>query len=88
MYKDTNENEATSIDETGADMFLNWVYRTNDGAIIFATDPNNNVPGTWNGFLNKSWTQNTEKNDTSFPGDARMSWMNTVMIEIFATKGW
>jgi len=82
--------------ETAADTFLNWVYRT--------IDPNGEIistpvaPGSWAGFLNKSWSASDARwgvcntsngcNDYSYPGDARFSWMNTVMIELFQSNGW
>jgi hypothetical protein len=74
------------VDETAADMFLNWVYRkvTDPSGTLYAI-----VPGTWQGFLNISWRNNsTGSNDPSFPGDARYEWMNNVVSRIFVLKGW
>jgi hypothetical protein len=86
-----------AVDETAADMFLNWVYKS--------IDPNR-------GFTNKSWkptdmhpaTPNAFCNTTagcpeSNPlvagqsllgnsGDARMAWMQQKMEEIFVDHQW
>jgi hypothetical protein len=74
-------------DESAADMFLNWVYRKL----------------ALGGFLNRDWRPHvtdpisgTSCNQIpqgcdatlSAPGDARFSWMQTVMNEIFVARGW
>lgn len=74
------------VDETAADMFLNWVYRkfTDTFGVFYTT-----APGTWQGFLNVSWRNNSSATtDDNFPGDARYEWMNNVMAQIFSLKGW
>jgi hypothetical protein len=85
------QNPSEDVDETAADMFLNWVYRkiTNNPPTYKIS-----IPGEWMGFLNKSWTDKTgdgipdEADDNTYPGDARFEWMNNVMTIIFQAKGW
>jgi hypothetical protein len=85
--KFTGESSDTRVDETAADMFLNWVYRrrTNNPPSYQVTEP-----GTWDGFKNLSWVGNvtTGVTDGKFTGDARFEWMNRVMNRIFSVKGW
>jgi hypothetical protein len=82
-----NDTLVTKIDETAADMFLNWVYRrrTNNPPTYKV-----NVPGTWDGFRNSAWPNNSAnaQNDANYPGDARFEWMNIIMGQIFTLKGW
>jgi len=81
-----NDQPDTQVDETAADMFLNWVYRrrTNNPPTYQTTVPNN-----WEGFSNEQWVNNgAGSNDYDYPGDARFEWMNRVMNQIFALKGW
>ncbi|MDX2162266.1 MAG: hypothetical protein SF162_13150 [bacterium] len=76
----------TQVDETAADMFLNWVYRrrTNNPPTYQTT-----VPGTWEGFSNQQWLNNAAGGDDfNYPGDARFEWMNRVMNQIYSLKGW
>jgi hypothetical protein len=84
-----NNNDETKIDETAADMFLNWVYRrrTNNPPTYKIST---NVPGTWEGFRNSAWPNNSAnaQNDANFPGDARFEWMNIIMGQIITLKGW
>lgn len=82
-----------AVDEAVADMFLNWVYRTQYG--LPSSDPcNDPVPGTWQGFLNKSWsgiTSNiptTGTDDSTRPGSKRYAWMHEQMQSIFTEHGW
>jgi hypothetical protein len=67
-------------------MFLNWVYRstTDMPPVRFTTI----VPGSWLGFLNMNWEDNFVNQDSAFPGDARMEWMQIVMENIFTEKVW
>jgi hypothetical protein len=73
------------VEEVAADMFLNWTYRIISNIPLTYLQE---VPGNWIGFKNIDWRNNTEKNDQSFPGDARMEWMQIVMKAIFENKGW
>jgi len=72
----TTEDKVTEIDEATADMFLNWVYSV-------ATDNNE-------GFQNTSWvgagcqTPAGCADTTANPGDARRTWMNSEMSDIFS----
>ncbi|MDX1990805.1 MAG: hypothetical protein SF029_00350 [bacterium] len=89
------DDAQTVIDETAADMFLNWVYRT---ITDFPPSPlyQSSPPGTWQGFLNRNWNSRdpnpqtgrpcseTPCDDATYPGDARFAWMNREMAEIFA----
>jgi Tol biopolymer transport system component len=82
------DDSITLVDETAADMFLNWVYRkTSPNAGI--SNPCT-VPGTWDGFRNTSWVGDitTGNNDVTCPGDARFEWMERVINRIFTVKGW
>jgi hypothetical protein len=81
-----NDPPDTVVDETAADMFLNWVYRrrTNNPPTYRTT-----VPGIWEGFRNQEWSNNGGgSDDFNYPGDARFEWMNRVMNQIFTLKGW
>jgi hypothetical protein len=80
-----NESIQTQVDETAADMFLNWVYRRRLSTPIRTT-----VPGTWDGFLNISWDNNIDPgaSDANYPGDARFDWMNIIMNQIITLKNW
>jgi hypothetical protein len=80
------DDSNTRVDETAADMFLNWIYRktTDTSTSLYTT-----VPGSWQGFLNMTWSGNSSgSNDANYPGDARYEWMNNVMNRIFERKGW
>ncbi|NUQ06644.1 MAG: hypothetical protein HUU31_22355, partial [Anaerolineae bacterium] len=82
-----SESGTTQVNETAADMLLNWVYRRNTNhPPTYLTQ----VPGTWHGFNNLDWSNNamTANNDSRFPGDARDEWMNIVVNAIFSYKGW
>lgn len=82
--------------ETAADMFLNWVYRTVDPNGGTSSLLNPTVPGNWLGFLNRSWIINDPRwgscgtgcDDYSLPGDARFSWMIGFIVGQFNSKGW
>jgi hypothetical protein len=80
-------------DETGADMFLNWVYCTANSVTSACTT----------GFKNVSWDPwpsgdlGQPQNaclvpqgcaDYRNPGDARLGWMNSKMALIFNAHGW
>lgn len=66
-----NDDDVTQIDETAADMFLNWVYRINSTQAQISHDTipysyfeevqeiSPETPGMWLGFLNSSWFQNS-----------------------------
>jgi hypothetical protein len=64
--------------EAAADMFLNWVYRTNGAG----------------GFENRNWHPRDDCDtpagclDASNPGDARHVWMTYRIEQIFTTEGW
>lgn len=87
-YATPNAPGSESSDETAADMFLNWVYRR-IGRQAGVVSPE------IEGFLNRSWSvpsgchvQSAGCPDSTNPGDARMTWMNTVMGQIFNAHGW
>jgi hypothetical protein len=87
-YAAPNAPGSESSDETAADMFLNWVYRR-IGRQAGVVSPE------IEGFLNRSWSvpsgchvQSAGCSDSSSPGDARMTWMNTVMGQIFNAHSW
>jgi len=85
-----DDDDLTRIDETAADMFLNWAYRrvTNNPPSIAFQD-SDQVPGNWEGFKNRSWIGNSSgSDDNSFPGDARFRWVTIVMQQIFSEKDW
>jgi hypothetical protein len=81
----------TRRDETIADMFLNWVYRT-------ATVSMSREGGQ--GFQNRKWWDMNEGSngttclttegclDITLPGYARFEWMETQMYDIFDQRGW
>lgn len=64
------------VEEAGADMFLNWVYRK----------------VTPNGFLNNFWTGACYPGGCSdeghLTGDSRMNWMNQAITTIFSNRSW
>jgi predicted outer membrane repeat protein len=72
-------DESKEVDETAADMFLNWVYRR-----LVGQSQTSNVPdsactgpamlGNWGGFLN---ADANGMYDSSLPGNARYWWMET-----------
>jgi hypothetical protein len=82
-----SDDDPIRVDETAADMFLNWVYRrrTNNPPSYAVA-----VPGSWEGFLNLGWLNNATSGtaDPNYPGDARFEWMNRVISHIFSLKGW
>jgi len=82
---------ALVLEEEAADMFLNWVYRTISNIPFTYLDPLG-VPGTWNGFRNQSWgtygSNTYTGSDSTYPGDARLEWMQIVIQNIFDEKGW
>jgi len=78
-------NVDIGIDETAADMFLNWVYRRRSNN---PPSYQENIPGAWQGFRNTSWSVNPAIDDDNYPGDARFEWMNIVMGRIMFLKGW
>jgi hypothetical protein len=81
----TDVGRVAEIEEAAADMFLNWVYRTiTNISPLLKTE----VPGSWSGYRNMDWRNNAEANDDSYPGDARLEWMQIVMDNIFDEKGW
>ncbi|MBE7511187.1 MAG: hypothetical protein HS103_00025 [Anaerolineales bacterium] len=79
------------LEEEAADMFLNWVYRTISNIPFTYLDPLS-VPGTWSGFRNQSWgtygSNAYTGSDSTYPGDARLEWMQIIMQNIFDEKGW
>lgn len=77
--------------EAGADMFLNWVYRTTSGGAI--QDPNGvgcndsvTTPEPWNGFSNRNWTMGGGSvgisNADGKPGNQRHTIMNGFICNI------
>ena len=70
--KKLNTNE---IEETAADMFLNWVTKK-----IGLTAPDGS-----NGFANEVWKNRTTSvpDNTNKPGDRRYQWMNCALIVLF-----
>ncbi len=87
----TSDPPALVLEEEAADMFLNWVYRTVSNIPFTYLNPLG-VPGTWNGFRNQSWgtygSNTYTGSDSTYPGDARLEWMQIVMQNIFDEKGW
>lgn len=80
-WRAIGDEKGTEIEETAADMFLNWVYWS-----IEVSDPISQNTG----FENIRWsspTQGTEDN-IRLPGDVRSDWMNQTMIELFNNLGW
>jgi hypothetical protein len=89
--------------EAAADMFLNWVYRSNSptGATIISNaqtnaqapsncPTNQSIPPSesWNGFKNQNWDANGAY-DWGVPGDVRYVLMQSRMTAIFANNsGW
>jgi predicted outer membrane repeat protein len=87
-----NDDRNTQVDETSADMFLNWVYRISDPNLPISS------PTSLTGFRNISWSPaadsdlqvganvcNSQFNqqiqgigcpDSRNPGNARFDWMN------------
>ena len=57
----------TEVTEAAADMFLNWVDRTNDEGTAFA---------------DLNWT-NREQSSERLSGTIRFRWMNCRLVEIF-----
>ncbi len=93
FQKDALEETGTTLSEVqegGADMFLNWVYRYLTDNILPAATPedacNNPLTGSWQGFLNVDWT--TGQNDLSYPGNRRYQWMHETMATIFGEHPW
>ncbi|MDX1990791.1 MAG: hypothetical protein SF029_00280 [bacterium] len=88
------EDLQTQIDETAADMFLNWIYRTLSD---YPPTLYQVVPGSWQGFLNMSWNRSRDPgaptpyavcypnpcNDLRYSGDRRYEWMSTQMAQIY-----
>jgi hypothetical protein len=68
----------TEIEEAAADMFLNWVYRKNSSA----------PPG----FIDNLWRSSTcypnGCADSGLSGQARTTWMNQKMTDLFTEFGW
>lgn len=87
----SRDNLEARLDETGADMFLNWIYRKlNNNPPSYQV-----VPGNWQGFVNKSWNPKETGcyvsagcPDSDYSGDARFIWMNGKMAKIFQEMGW
>jgi hypothetical protein len=96
-----SDSIGTKMDETAADMFLNWVYRIADPELPL------NSPNTIIGFRNISWMRDADSEisttanqcyvpagcpDNRNPGDARFNWMNNPndgkMTLIFNSHGW
>lgn len=84
---------AVEIDETTADMFLNWVYRRITDSIDPSTWTSCHYPyGTgrseqWQGFHNINLAGELDTDgagNSRYPGDRRYSWMNQQMKTIFA----
>lgn len=84
----------TELDEAGADMFLNWVYRSlNQGGFENASWSSNcmaavaGTPPPYNPLpdICEDGVSVTEGNG---PGDDRWNWMETRMGEFFAYFGW
>jgi hypothetical protein len=74
----THEGQPGAL-ETGADMFLNWVYRrTTD--LAPAGDPcNYPLTGEWEGFQNITVN---EEPDLQLSGNVRYWWMDQEMQQI------
>jgi len=80
LFSDFQQNtppystDLVANEETGADMFLNWVHRQ-IGQV---------------GFANMDWRPWTCGGcaDVTLPGDSRLSWIEIVMAEIFVNRGW
>jgi hypothetical protein len=94
QYRDRfsgDQNPAvTEIEEAGADMFLNWVYRS--------ISQNDSTDIDYQGFLNVDWSDCTDASEcadaiaalpnSDGPGDDRWIWMNLGMAEFFVYYGW
>ncbi len=98
-FTDFQQNpDQASVDESAADMFLNWVYRLQSGGVLAnVCDPLNQTnPGYWTGqgFLNRDWrnqmsdTPTSGLLDGSLPGDNRFFWMHEVVDDIFDRHPW
>lgn len=68
------DTDLEANEESGADMFLNWVYRTATGT----------------GFANIDWRPWTcgGCSDATLPGNARLIWTNAIMETIFNNRNW
>jgi hypothetical protein len=80
--------EPNEFGETAADMFLNWVYRTqNLGGFINADwRPNIVIPNSTPAAYCNNMVNGCQ--DTTNPGEARFNWINTRIEDIFTRQGW
>jgi hypothetical protein len=89
------------IYEAAADMFLNWVYRSNTDANYPPPAFTNACPSplptpnptlTWNGFQNREWRGQISNSptvgnlDTGLSGNVRYYWMHSTVLQIFAAR--
>jgi hypothetical protein len=96
LIEEFEEDDLTVMDETAADMFLNWVYRTvTNTEFDYQYRTTTSIPESWNGFANinasgqfDTGSDNVNPVEALYPGDARFEWMNVVMNRIFEIKGW
>jgi hypothetical protein len=78
--------EPNEFGETAADMFLNWVYRTQNLGGFANVDwrPNSIVPNS----APVAYCNQNGCADSVNPGDLRFNWMNTNINAIFNVQGW
>lgn len=94
---DPRTSHEIAVDETAADMFVNWVYRTVDPSRGFSNTswkPTDNHPANPGVSCNmsagcaESNPMNSGQTLLGNSGDARMGWMQQKMEEIFVDHQW
>jgi hypothetical protein len=91
LQTDTGVDAVTEIEETAADLFLNWVYRQQTPASGFAN-------ANWADWIENSAclveTDCTDAGITNIyplstgPGDERYAWMNQILTAFATYYGW